>query len=84
LGLPALYRPAAQAFQIPEAHGRFRIGPSFVAAAHRHAMEVHIWTVNETAAMRRLLSWHVDGIITDYPDKLLRLLRDQGEPAAAA
>ena len=28
------------------------------------------WTVNEAAEMERLIDWGVDGIITDYPDRL--------------
>lgn len=28
------------------------------------------WTVNEAADMERLIDWGVDGIITDYPDRL--------------
>jgi glycerophosphoryl diester phosphodiesterase len=37
------------------------------------------WTVNETKQMRRLLEWEVDGIITDYPDRLLDLLRNKDD-----
>ncbi|MFL5753542.1 MAG: glycerophosphodiester phosphodiesterase family protein [Bacteroidia bacterium] len=33
------------------------------------------WTVNETADMKRLLDSEVDGIITDYPDRLINLLQ---------
>lgn len=69
--LSGLYRPAAQAFQIPERYGRWQIDPHFIEAAHRQQMEVHIWTVNEVADMRRLMRWGVDGIITDYPNRLL-------------
>jgi glycerophosphoryl diester phosphodiesterase len=29
--------------------------------------------VNETEDMQRLIDWGVDGIITDYPDRLLRV-----------
>ncbi|WP_052752873.1 glycerophosphodiester phosphodiesterase family protein [Kordia zhangzhouensis] len=32
------------------------------------------WTVNETEEMQQLINWHVDGIITDYPDRLKKLL----------
>jgi glycerophosphoryl diester phosphodiesterase/outer membrane protein assembly factor BamB len=32
------------------------------------------WTVNEEGDLRRMISWGVDGIITDYPDLALSLL----------
>ncbi len=75
LGLGRFYRGGAQAVQIPEKYGRFQIiTPRFVQAAHHHDMAVHVWTVNETAEMQRLIQLGVDGIMTDYPDRLLRLL----------
>ncbi|MBI3136010.1 MAG: glycerophosphodiester phosphodiesterase [Bacteroidetes bacterium] len=33
------------------------------------------WTVNEISDMKRLLTLGVDGIITDYPDRLIALLK---------
>ncbi len=33
------------------------------------------WTVNETSDMEKLISLGVDGIITDYPDKAIELLK---------
>ncbi len=39
-----------------------------IAEAHDLGLLVLPWTVNETAAMRRLIGWGVDGIITDRPD----------------
>lgn len=80
LRLTWAYRPAAQAFQIPERHGPLRITPHFIQAARRRDMEVHIWTVNDVSDMQRLIRWGAAGIITDYPDRLLQLLT--GEPAA--
>lgn len=37
--------------------------------------EVYVWTVNEEADMRRLVSWGVTGLFTDFPDRLLGILR---------
>jgi glycerophosphoryl diester phosphodiesterase len=36
------------------------------------------WTVNDEADWLRLLDWGVDGITTDYPDRLAALLRSRG------
>lgn len=43
------------------------------AEAHGLGLEVVVWTVNEEADMRRLIDMGVDGIITDYPDRLARV-----------
>jgi glycerophosphoryl diester phosphodiesterase len=32
--------------------------------------KVFVWTVNAPAAINRVLSWGVDGIISDYPERL--------------
>ena len=44
-----------------------------LAAFQGRGIKVIPWTVNELADMKRLISWGVDGIITDYPDRLLSL-----------
>jgi glycerophosphoryl diester phosphodiesterase len=38
--------------------------------AHNKGMKVVPWTVNTQKDMQRLLEWGVDGIITDYPDRI--------------
>jgi glycerophosphoryl diester phosphodiesterase len=43
-----------------------------IAEAHGLGLSVVPWTVNEPADIARLLGWGVDGIITDYPDRLPR------------
>ena len=36
------------------------------------------WTVNDEAELARLLDWKVDGLITDYPDRLRALMKARG------
>jgi glycerophosphoryl diester phosphodiesterase len=45
-----------------------------VEQVHALGMTVTPWTVNDEQRMRELIAMGVDGIITDYPDLLLRLL----------
>ncbi|WP_049574068.1 glycerophosphodiester phosphodiesterase [Nonomuraea sp. SBT364] len=42
----------------------------YVRLVHRHGMRVFAWTVDDAATMRRLLSYDVDGLITNRPDVL--------------
>jgi glycerophosphoryl diester phosphodiesterase len=46
-----------------------------VQQLHDAGFSVVPYTVNETSDMARLLTWGVDGIITDYPDRLVPLLK---------
>lgn len=41
-----------------------------VEKAHTMGMKVIPWTVNETSAMQKLIEMGVDGIITDYPNRI--------------
>jgi glycerophosphoryl diester phosphodiesterase len=47
---------------------------SLAAQAHEKGMSIAAWTVNEEEKMRRLIRFSVDSIITNYPDRLHRLL----------
>lgn len=38
---------------------------------HKAGLELHAWTINERAEMRRLIDLGIDGIITDFPDLLV-------------
>jgi glycerophosphoryl diester phosphodiesterase len=74
-GLAASYSPSVQAVQVPEWAGAVRVlNKDFVAAAHGRNLRVHAWTVNDEEAMRRLIDIGVDGVMTDYPDRLLKVL----------
>lgn len=49
---------------------------SVLDTLHQKGMKVIPWTVNETADMNRLVDLGVDGIITDYPDRIPFKKRD--------
>jgi glycerophosphoryl diester phosphodiesterase len=59
------------ALQLPESYRGLRVVDSrLVSAAHARGLAVHVWTVDEPDAMRRLLALGVDGLMTDRPDRL--------------
>ena len=45
-------------------------------AAKAAGLRVIVWTVNKESDMRQLMTWGVDGIISDVPDQLLAVYRD--------
>ncbi len=48
-----------------------------VEEAHALKLRVLAWTVDERSEMNRLIDLGVDGLITDYPDRLARLLEER-------
>lgn len=79
-------RPApdgAVALQVPRRHeGLELVTPAVVAAAHELELAVHVWTVDDPAAMRELAALGVDGLITDRPTVLRALLDGRPPPSA--
>lgn len=83
LRLPRIWRPVPETLQVPQTYrlaGRevTVLSPRFVRSAHNMGVRVDVWTVNDPDEMARVLDMDVDGIITDYPDRLLDLLRARG------
>jgi glycerophosphoryl diester phosphodiesterase len=77
-GLP-LPRSIAGCTQAPIRQGRLPIvDRRFVAAAHRRGVGVHVWTINERAAMERLLDLGVDAILSDRPTLLKQVFTERG------
>jgi glycerophosphoryl diester phosphodiesterase len=77
-GEPLPETPAV-AFQVPERQGDLVVVDApFVEAAHRAGKAVHVWTVNDTESMERLLGLGVDGIISDLPTVLCGVLSAAG------
>ncbi len=54
--------------------------PALLQEAHARRLTVLVWTVNNPADMERLIDMGVDGIITDYPDRLRRAMSTKGLP----
>lgn len=46
------------------------IGARTLAEARAHGLACFVWTVNQPAALRRMLALGVDGIVTDHPERL--------------
>jgi glycerophosphoryl diester phosphodiesterase len=44
---------------------------NFVRDAHQRGLRVITWTLNRRDDIKRVLDWGVDGIISNYPDRLL-------------
>jgi glycerophosphoryl diester phosphodiesterase len=68
--------PPYRSFQVPERSGSTRVvSPRFVRDAHAAGCVVQVWTVDEEPDVRRLISWGVDGIISDRPDIAVPVVR---------
>src|SRR3989344_4945545 len=52
-------------------HPNFRlVDKEFVDEAHKKGLKVFVWTVNEKEDIDKMISCGVDGIISDYPDRI--------------
>jgi glycerophosphoryl diester phosphodiesterase len=86
LGLARFFPPRADVVQVPERwRGMRLVTPRLVSALAKFDVPVHVWTVDVPADMHRLLDWGVEGIITDRPDVLGRVLHERtGRPLTEA
>ncbi len=72
-------RIGASCAQVPtHAGGRVLVDERFIAAAHRHDVHVHVWTIDDAVEMHRLFDLGVDGIMTDRPTVLRDVLIERG------
>lgn len=78
VGLAGLAVPDADAAVVPERKGLVRIVTGrFVDRAHRDGLGVHVWTVNRPDRMRALLAMGVDGLLSDAPARVRRILEER-------
>jgi glycerophosphoryl diester phosphodiesterase len=52
------------------------VTPAVIEAIHRDGRKAHVWVVNDKQRMADLLSWGVDGVITDLPELAREVLDD--------
>jgi glycerophosphoryl diester phosphodiesterase len=73
--VPRLVRAAGCAVWSPNARD---LTAATLAEAHKEGLKVVVWTVNEESEMNALVESGVDGIISDYPGRLRRVLARRG------
>jgi glycerophosphoryl diester phosphodiesterase len=50
------------------------VDAALVEAAHERCLDIHPYTVNESAEMRALIELGVDGMFTNFPERLDEVL----------
>jgi glycerophosphoryl diester phosphodiesterase len=75
----ALARRPGRCVQVPVRGYRIPlVERRLIATAHDLGLPVHVWTVNDEDAMTELLDLGVDGLMTDRPSALRRVLTARG------
>lgn len=59
------------------------VTPELVKEAHALGLKVNVWTVNDQPTMEKMIDLGVDGITTDYPDRLRTVMQARGLPLPA-
>jgi|WetSurMetagenome_2_1015567.scaffolds.fasta_scaffold351570_1 glycerophosphoryl diester phosphodiesterase len=52
------------------------VDENFVRKAKENGKEIHVWTVDDEAEMRRLIKLGVTSILTNYPEKLKKIFAE--------
>ena len=80
-GRPDRYPPdfdpiiTAKSFNAVALHPPFRIiNQALVALTRENGLAINTWTVNEIADLQRMIDLGIDIVITNYPDRLVKLL----------
>jgi len=77
LGISTSYSPSMRFLQIPAGFKYLTVlDQGFASAARSKGLGIHVWTVNNENEMKRLIRLGVDGIITDRPDLLIRVIQE--------
>jgi glycerophosphoryl diester phosphodiesterase len=55
------------------------VNKEFISKARENRKKIYAWTVNSRRVMRRLIDLKIDGIITNRPGLLKKVLKEQGQ-----
>ena len=50
------------------------VNPRVVRKMHQMGKKVNVWTVNQPENLKKYIEMGVDGIITDFPDRLIKII----------
>lgn len=81
VGARRVWPLVGQALQVPERDPRTGlrvVSRGMVRAAHRRGAHVHVWTINASDDMERLIDLGVDGLVTDDIGTLKEVLISRG------
>ncbi|MDW5442804.1 glycerophosphodiester phosphodiesterase [Polaromonas sp. SM01] len=78
--VPAMVKAAGGAVWSPNGGA---LTEALVKQAQALGLKVIPWTINPPEDMVRLIGWGVDGLITDYPDRLREVMRQRQMPRPA-
>ncbi len=78
LGLHRWWSPPGQLLQVPEFHDGVHVATHrFFTAAAELGVHTHVWTVNDREDLHRHLAAGADGIITDYPERVVEVAAER-------
>jgi glycerophosphoryl diester phosphodiesterase len=80
LHLDRIYPLKRNAVQIPVRVGHVDLATErLINTIRERNIAIHYWTINDEKTMKELIKMNVDGIITDFPNKMLRLVNKDAE-----
>lgn len=79
-GLVENYSPQMTSLQtLRRLFGLQVVSKEFVETSRKLNLQVHVWTINKEEDMKELIELGVDGIMSDYPDRLVAITRQNSD-----
>jgi glycerophosphoryl diester phosphodiesterase len=76
-GIPENFKKTAEELRAYSINQRISfVNRDFVMDAHSHGFRVFVYTVNTPRDIKRMKKLGVDGVFTDYPDRVLKIVKE--------